>query len=71
MFKDELKKELKQNYDSIKTINKEIINIKVAIHNLEKLGVNTNEFDKLLDNLGIDFKKLKDFNNNFTKKLLK
>ena len=71
MFKDELKKELKQNYDSIKTINKEIINIKVAIHNLEKLGVNTNEFDKLLDNLGIDFKKLKDFNDDFTKKLLK
>ena len=28
------KAELKQNYDSIKTINKEIVNIKVAIHNL-------------------------------------
>lgn len=71
MFKDELKKELKQNYDSINIISKEIINIKVAIHNLEKLGVNTNEFYDKLDDLGIDFKKLKDFNDDFTKKLLK
>lgn len=39
MFKDELKNELKQNYESINNISKEIINIKVAIHNLEKLGI--------------------------------
>lgn len=71
MFREELKNELKQNYDSIKNIDKEIINIKVAIHNLEKLGLNTKEFDKLLDDLGIEFKKLKDFNDDFTKKTLK
>lgn len=71
MFREELKAELKQNYDSIKTINKEIVNIKVAIHNLEKLGLDTKDFNKLLDDLGIEFKKLKDFNDDFTKKTLK
>ena len=48
MFREELKAELKQNYDSIKTINKEIINIKVAIHNLVKLGLDTKDFNKFL-----------------------
>lgn len=71
MFKDELKNELKQNYESINNISKEIINIKVAIHNLEKLGINTNEFYDKLDEMCIEFKKLKDFNDNFTKKILK
>lgn len=71
MFKDEIKKELKQNYDSINNISKEIINIKIAIHNLEKLGLNTNEFYDKFDEMCIEFKKLKDFNDDFTKKLLK
>lgn len=71
MFREELKAELKQNYDSIKNIDKEIINIKVAIHNLEKLGFNTNEFYDKLDEMCIEFKKLKDFNDDFTKKNIK
>ena len=60
MFREELKAELKQNYDSIKNIDKEIINIKVAIHNLEKLGLDTKNLEKLLDNVGIEFYKLKE-----------
>lgn len=71
MFKEELKAELRQNYESIKNIDKEIINIKVSIHNLEKLGLNTNEFYDKLDEMCIEFKKLKDFNDDFTKKILK
>lgn len=71
MFREELKAELKQNYDSIKNIDKEIINIKVAIHNLEKLGLDTKEFYDKLDEMCIEFKKLKNFNDDFTKKTLK
>ena len=50
MFREELKAELKQNYDSIKNIDKEIINIKVAIHNMEKLGLDTKEFYDNIEN---------------------
>lgn len=52
---------------NFKNIDEEIINIKVAIHNLEKLG----EFYDKLDEMCIEFKKLKDFNDDFTKKILK
>ena len=65
------KNELKSIYNGIKNIDNEFINIKIAIHNLEKLGLDTKEFYKLFDNVGIEFKKLKDFNADFTKKVLK
>ena len=35
------------------------MNIKVAIHNLEKLGYNTKDLEKALDNIGIEFYKFK------------
>ena len=71
MFKNEVKDELQTIFTSSKNIDNEIVNIKIAIHNLEKLGLDTKEFYKLLDNLGIEFKKLKDFNADFTKEKLK
>ena len=71
MFSKELKNEFKQVFNSNKKIDEELVNIKIAIHNLEKLGLDTKEFYKLLDNVGIEFKKLKDFNDDFTKKILK
>ena len=59
MFSKELKNEFKKIYDSNKKIDEEFVNIKVAIHNLEKLGLDTKNLEKLLDNVGIEFYKLK------------
>ena len=71
MYKNEVKTELQTIFTSSKNIDNEIVNIKIAIHNLEKLGLDTKEFYKLLDNLCIEFKKLKDFNTDYTKEKLK
>lgn len=40
----------------------DLIDIKIAIHNLEKLGVNTKDLEKQLDNVGIEFYKFKNEN---------
>lgn len=69
MFKKEILGELKTTYDNINKISGEVINIKIAIHNLEKLGFNVDEFYKKLDDLGIELKKLRDYNDDFTKKV--
>lgn len=62
MFKNEVKKAYQTIYNSNKNIDAEIVNIKVAIHNLEKLGVNTHDLEKQLDNVGIEFYKFKNQN---------
>ena len=67
MFKSETKKYLKDLYDSIEEIDKSILNFKIAIHNLDKLGYNVEEVEKLLDNEQIEFYKLKTFTNDFIK----
>lgn len=59
MYKTELKAELKTIFDSNKNIDKELVNIKVAIHNLEKLGCNTRDLEELIDSVGIEFYKFK------------
>lgn len=59
LYKNEIKKELQAIYNSNKNINNELVNIKVAIHNLEKLGCNTKDLEKMLDNIGIEFYKFK------------
>lgn len=59
MFKNEVKKELQAIYNSNKNIDNELVNIKIAIHNLEKLGYNTKDLEKMLDNIGIEFYKFK------------
>lgn len=59
MFSKELKNEFKKIFNSNKKIDEEFVNIKIAIHNLEKLGLDTKNLEKLLDNVGIEFYKLK------------
>ena len=59
MYKNEIKKELQAIYNSNKNIDSELVNIKVAIHNLEKLGFNTKNLEKMLDNIGIELYKFK------------
>lgn len=71
MKKEETKKYLKDLYDSIKEINKSILDFKIAMHNLDKLGYNIEEIEKLLDNEQIEFYKLKTKTNDFIKEKLK
>ena len=71
MYNKEVKTELMNIYKDIKNVDNELVYIKIAIHNLEKLGLDTKDFYKLLDNIGIEFKKFKDFNADFTKEKLK
>lgn len=62
MFKNEVKKEYQNIYISTSKIDDELVNIKIAIHNLEKLGVNTKDLEKQLDNVGIEIYKFKNEN---------
>lgn len=59
MFKNQIKEEFKTIYLANKNIDSEIVNIKVALHTIEKLGINISDLEKQLDNLGIEFYKLK------------
>lgn len=58
MFKREIKENFKRINKSCENINKELTNIKVAIHTLEKLGISTKELESAITNLGIEFVKL-------------
>ena len=71
MLKEETKKYLEDLYDNINIINKSILDFKIAMHNLDKLGYNIEQIEKLLDNEQIEFYKLKTFTNNFIKEKLK
>lgn len=71
MYKNEIKKELENIYNNINNMSEGIINIKVAIHNLEKSGYDMLDFYDKITDLGIEFKKVKDYNEEFTKKTLK
>ena len=70
MYKNEIKKELQAIYNSNKNIDNELVNIKIAIHNLEKLGFNVKDLEKMLDNIGIEFYKFKVENKEVLKNLL-
>ena len=70
MYKNEIKNNLETIYDSTKNIDSELVNIKIAIHNLEKLGVNTHDLEKQLDNIGIEFYKFKVENEDMLKNWL-
>lgn len=64
MFKKERINNYKMLVDSYKEIDKKIIDIKVAIHDLEKLSYNEDmdfikELEKQLENMNIEFYKLK------------
>lgn len=70
MYKNEIKNNLETIYDNTKNIDNELVNIKIAIHNLEKLGVNTHDLEKQLDNIGIEFYKFKVENEDILKNWL-
>ena len=64
MFEKERISKFKTLVDSYKEIDKKIVDIKVAMHDLEKLSYNEDtEFlenlEKQLDNMNIEFYKLK------------
>ena len=71
MFKSETKKYLEDLYDSINIIDKSILDFKIAMHNLDKLGYNIEQIEKLLDNEQVEFYKLKTLTNDFIKEKLK
>ena len=71
MLKEETKKYLEDLYDNINIIDKSILDFKIAMHNLDKLGYNIEEIEKLLDNEQIEFYKLKTLTNDFIKEKLK
>ena len=62
MFKREIKENFKRINKSCENINKELTNIKVAIHTLGKLGISTKELESAITNLGIEFVKLNAIN---------
>lgn len=64
MFKKERMNNYKMLVDSYKEIDKKIVDIKVAMHDLEKLSYNEDidfikELEKQLENMNIEFYKLK------------
>lgn len=71
MFKSETKTYLKDLYDSIKEIDKSILKFKIAMNNLDKLGYNMEEIEKLLNSEQVEFYKLKTLTNDFIKEKLK
>lgn len=71
MLRKETKTYLKDLYDNINEMSNTIIKFKVALHDLDKLGHNVEEIEKLLDNEQVEFYKLKTFTNDFIKEKLK
>lgn len=71
MFRGEIKNELRTIFMGNKEIDKKITEIKVALHNLEKLGFDTTELYKQLDNVGIEFYKFKMQNEDVMDKISK
>lgn len=71
MLKEETKIYLKDLHDSIKDIDKSILNFKIAMHNLDKLGYNVEEIERLLNSEQVEFYKLKTLTNDFIKEKLK
>ena len=67
MLKEETREYLRDLYNNINIIDKSILDFKIAMHNLDKLGFNIEEIEKLLDNEQIEFYKLKTFTNDFIK----
>lgn len=71
MLKSETKEYLKELYNSIKEVDNSILKFKIALHNLDKLGYNIDNIEKLLDDEQVEFYKLKTGTNDFIKEKLK
>lgn len=70
MYNNEIKDNLKNLFINNQDVNKKITEIKIILHNLEKLGVNTDTLYKMLDNVGIELYNFKMNTNNFIKEHL-
>lgn len=56
-----LKKELENLYHQTTTFNEQFMEVKIALHNVDKMGVNVEDLYKQLDNIGTElylFRKL-------------
>lgn len=71
MNNEQIKVELKTVFNAIKKIDEQIVNIKVATHTLDKSGYNMSEEYKALDEVGIEFYKLKTMYQDKIKEMLK
>lgn len=71
MNNEQIKGELKTVFNAIKEIDKQIVNIKVATHTLDKSGYNMSEEYKAIDEVGIEFYKLKTMYQDKIKEMLK
>ena len=71
MNNEQIKGELKTVFNAIKKIDEQIVNIKVATHTLDKSGYNTSEEYKAIDEVGIEFYKLKTMYQDKIKEMLK
>ena len=71
MKKEETREYLRELYNNINIIDKSILNFKIAMHNLDKLGYNVEDIEKSLDNEQVEFYKLKTKTNDFIKEKLK
>lgn len=59
MYKKEIKDEYRNLYKYTKELDDRMIKTKVALHTLEKLGINVDDMYKELDELGIGLYKIK------------
>ena len=59
MYTEEINREAQKIWNSIKNAENELISLKIAIHNLEKLGFNMDKEYKQLDKLEIEMYKMK------------
>lgn len=71
MNNEQIKGELKTVFNAIKKIDEQIVNIKIATHTLDKSGYNMSEEYKALDEVGIEFYKLKTMYQDKIKEMLK
>ena len=71
MNNEQIKGELKTVFNAIKGIDKQLVNIKIATHTLDKTGYNMSEEYKAIDEVGIEFYKLKTMYQDKIKEMLK
>lgn len=59
MYKKETKDACKNMYKAAKEFDKQFTELKIAIHTLDKIGYNMDQFYEQLENLGIELYKTK------------
>lgn len=59
MLYEEVKDEIKGIRYNLDNLDFDLVNIKVIIHNIKKLGIDTNDLDKQMDDIGIEIYQFK------------